>query len=286
MRSELAVGRSLAKAIEQGIVKRNEVVVCTKGGFLSYDYRESVEPHTFIEEKYVKAGLFQWEEFVGGVHCLSTPFIMHQLEMSRRNLGLETIDIYFVHNPEMELSIVARQTVLSRLRNVFAALEQAVKDGKISRYGVSTWNAFKVTSGSKNYISCEEMVNFAKEAAGSDNHHFKAIMVPFNLFLQDVANNPVQNIRGRRLPLLHAAAHLNLNVVASSPLYQGSLVKGIAKEAKDKFPELGDSRTDAQCALQFSRTTPGVMTTVTGMSKLAHLEENAAIIECPATVRS
>ncbi|MCO5553276.1 hypothetical protein L7F22_006797 [Adiantum nelumboides] len=208
------------------------------------------------------------------------------LETSRKNLGLQTIDIYFVHNPEIELGIVARQTVLSRLRNLFAALEQAVKDGKISMYGVSTWNAFRVTSGCKNFISCEEMVNFAKEAAGSDNHHFRAIMVPFNLGLQDVANNPVQNIKGRRLPLLHAAAHLNLNVVISSPLFQGSLVKGIAPEAREKFPELGDSRTPAQCALQFIRTTPGVLTTVAGMSKLAHLEENAAIIKCPANVRS
>ncbi|MCO5574514.1 hypothetical protein L7F22_028299 [Adiantum nelumboides] len=286
MRSELAVGRSIAKAIDQGLIKRNEIVVCTKGGFLSFDYRESVEPRTYIEDKYVKTGLFQWEEFVGGVHCLSTPFVMNQLETSRKNLGLETIDIYFVHNPEMELGIVARQTVLSRLRNLFAALEQAVKDGKISMYGVSTWNAFRVTSGYKNFISCEEMVNFAKEAAGSDNHHFRAIMVPFNLGLQDVANNPVQNIKGRRLPLLHAAAHLNLNVVISSPLFQGSLVKGIAPEAREKFPELGDSRTPAQCALQFIRTTPGVLTTVAGMSKLAHLEENAAIIKCPANVRS
>ncbi|KAI5068275.1 hypothetical protein GOP47_0016620 [Adiantum capillus-veneris] len=271
MHSERAVGRSIAKAIDQGIIKRNEIVVCTKGGFLSFDYRESVDPRTYIEDKYVKAGLFQWEEFVGGVHCLSTPFVMNQLETSRRNLGLQTIDIYLIHNPEIELGIVARQTVLSRLRNLFAALEQAAKDGKISMYGVSTWNAFRVTSGSKNFISCEEMVNFAKEAAGSDNHHFKAIMVPFNLALQDVANNPVQNIKGRRLPLLHAAAHLNLNVLISSPLFQGGLVKGIAPEAREKFPELGDSRTPAQCALQFTRTTPG--------------KRNAAIIKCPANVR-
>lgn len=285
MHSELAVGQCIAKAIDQGIIKRNEVIVGTKGGFLSFDYRESIEPRTYIEEKYVKTGLFQWEEFVGGVHCLSTPFVMNQLETSRRNLGLQTIDIYYVHNPEIELGIVARQTVLSRLRSVFTALEQAVKDGKISMYGVSSWNAFRVTSGSKNFISLEEMVNFAKDAAGGEDHHFKAVMVPFNLGLQDVASSPVQNIRGRRLPLLHAAAHLGLNVVASSPLFQGSLVKGIAPEAREKFPELGDSRTPAQCALQFSRTTPGVMTTIAGMSKLSHLEENAAIIKCPATTR-
>ena len=46
MQSELAVERALEQAINEGIVKRNEVIVCSKGGFLSYDYREKVEPRT------------------------------------------------------------------------------------------------------------------------------------------------------------------------------------------------------------------------------------------------
>ena len=54
---------------------------------------------------------------------------------------------------------------------------------------------------------------------------------------------------------------------------------------KDKFPELGDLRTDAQCALQFARNTPGVTTAIVGMSKIAHLEENAGIIKYTAAHR-
>ena len=97
-------------------------------------------------------------------------FILLQLDISRRNLGLETIDIYYVHNPEIEMSAVPRQTILSRMRKVFVALEKAVADGKISMYGVSSWNAFRTTSGSKNYLSLEELVKFAKEAAGKSHH--------------------------------------------------------------------------------------------------------------------
>ncbi|KAH7438067.1 hypothetical protein KP509_05G103600 [Ceratopteris richardii] len=294
MHSELAIGEGMAKAIQQGIIQRNEVVVCTKGGFLSFDYRETVEPRTYIEDKYVKTGLFQWEEFVGGVHCLATPFVMNQLEISRRNLGLETIDIYYLHNPEIELGAVSRSVVLSRVRNLFVALEQAVRDGKISMYGVSSWNAFRVTSGAKNYLSLEELVNFAKAAAdkcvvlcvGGEDHHFRAVMVPFNVHLQDVANNATQSIRGKRVPLLHAAAHFGINVIASSPLFQGALAKNLSPDVKKRFPELGESRTDAQCALQFSRTFPGILTTLTGMSKVSHMEENAAIIRRPAMSQS
>jgi aryl-alcohol dehydrogenase-like predicted oxidoreductase len=81
MRSERAVGRALKQALNEGIIKRNEVIICSKGGFISYDYREKVEPRTHVEEKYVKTGLFQWDEFVGGVHCLSVPFIMNQVRI-------------------------------------------------------------------------------------------------------------------------------------------------------------------------------------------------------------
>lgn len=284
MRSELAVGQCLSKAINQGIIKRNEVVVCTKGGFLAFDYREDIEPRTYIEEKYIKTGLFQWSEFVGGCHSLSTPFLKNQLELSRRNLGLETIDIYFIHNPEIELAVVPRQQVLSRLKNAFAALEEFVDEGKITMYGIASWNAFRTSSGSKNYMALEELVSFAREIGG-ENHHFRVVQVPLNLRLQESANSATQNIRGRRLPLIHAAHHLGLSVICSSSLNQANLCKGLPAEVRDKFPELGDERTDAHCALQFVRTTPGVLTALAGMSKVTHVEENAGIIRCPANSR-
>ena len=67
----------------------------------------------------------------------------------------------------MELDIVSRQTVLSRIKTLFVSLEKAVTDGLISMYGLATWHAFKVTSGGRNYLQLEELVNFAKDAAGN-----------------------------------------------------------------------------------------------------------------------
>ena len=99
MHSELAIGQCMAKAINQGIIRRNEVLVCTKGGFLSFDYRESVEPRTYIEDKYVKTGLFEWDEFVGGVHCLSVPYIMNQvrskIDIPETVLPIDTVNYLF-----------------------------------------------------------------------------------------------------------------------------------------------------------------------------------------------
>jgi len=46
--------------------------------------------------------------------------------------------------------------------------------------------------------------------------------------------------------------------------------------------ELGKNATDAQCALQFVRTTPGIITGLAGMRTWSHVEENTAILPCPA----
>ncbi|MCO5574837.1 hypothetical protein L7F22_028630 [Adiantum nelumboides] len=163
MRSEVAVGTCLTRAFKQKLIDRNEVIVCTKAGFLSFDFREDIEPRTYIDETYVKTGLFQLNEFVGGCHCLSGPFLKNQLELSRRNFNLDVVDIFFVHNPEIQLNVVPRQTVLSRIKNAFAALEECVSEGKITMYGVASWNAFRTNSSAKLHLSLEELVHFAKE---------------------------------------------------------------------------------------------------------------------------
>jgi aryl-alcohol dehydrogenase-like predicted oxidoreductase len=47
---------------------------------------------------------------------------------------------------------------------------------------------------------------------------------------------------------------------------------------------LGSLRTDAQTAIQFVRSTPGVATALVGMSSVAHVEENLELVQiAPAT---
>ena len=43
-RSERSIGRALARAIEGGIVARDEVVVCTKGGYIPLDWSAPATP--------------------------------------------------------------------------------------------------------------------------------------------------------------------------------------------------------------------------------------------------
>src|SRR5438445_10060877 len=139
-RSERAVGR----ALRDGTVPRERVLVCTKGGFLPFDGARPRDPRSFVEETYVRPGLLRWDEVVDGVHCLSPRFLSDQIDRSRRNLGVATIDLYYLHNPETQLGEVSRDEFLRRLRAAFAELERACDDQRIAAYGTATWNGYRL----------------------------------------------------------------------------------------------------------------------------------------------
>jgi aryl-alcohol dehydrogenase-like predicted oxidoreductase len=71
--------------------------------------------------------------------------------------------------------------------------------------------------------------------------------------------------------VLEAASALGLTVVASAPLMQARLTRGLPEGLRDHFPH---ATTDAQRALSFVRTLPGVAAAVTGMKTVGHVDEN------------
>jgi len=117
-RSERAVGRALAKAIGAGHVAREGVVVATKGGFLPFDGPPPL-------------GLVGAGDVVGGSHCITPRYLDDQIERSRTNLGVESIDIYYLHNPETQLGEVSRPVFMRRLRAAFEFLVSAARDRRM-----------------------------------------------------------------------------------------------------------------------------------------------------------
>src|ERR1043165_5235374 len=146
-RSERNVGMVLTKLIEAGQLRRDEVLVCTKAGYLSFDGVMPPDPRAYFMKEYVEAGILSPTEIAGGMHCMAPKFLADQLERSRRNLGLETIDVFYVHNPETQLATVAPTQFVERLTNAFRELEKAALAGKIRWYGVASWAAFLVRTG-------------------------------------------------------------------------------------------------------------------------------------------
>src|SRR5277367_2090818 len=87
---------------------REELVVCTKGGYLTPDGSMPEEPNEYFFREYLQPGVFTAKDLVAGSHCMTPRFLENQLARSLRNLELECIDVYYLHNPETQLTEVSR----------------------------------------------------------------------------------------------------------------------------------------------------------------------------------
>ena len=276
-RSERAVGAALAAAVDKGAVKRDEVIVASKGGYLAFDNAVPSDPRAYFVATYVKTGIIQPGEVVGS-HCITPRFLLDQIDRSRANLGLETLDVFYVHNPEQQLDELDRAAFLGRLRHAFAALEGAVADGKIQFYGAATWNGLRADPGERGYLSLAELVGVAREVGGSYHHHFRVIQLPYNLAMPEAFTRANQKLDGGFFSTLEAARQLGLYVMASASVLQGKLTSSLPAEFADLVPGLA---TDAQRAIQFVRSTPGIGTALVGMKSAAHVSDNTAVAAVP-----
>ena len=239
--SERCVGAALKQ------LRRDEMVVCTKAGFLT----RGATP----------AGLAA-DEVAGGIHSMAPAFLADQVERSLANLGVETIDIFYLHNPETQLGFVNGSEFDARIARAFALLEDLAARRRIRWYGAATWDGFR----KKGALSLPRMVEIARETAGPD-HRFRFIQLPFNLAM-------VEAFLDRPRSLLESAAQLDVAVVASATLLQTRVLEQIPDTVAGLLPGL---ETPAQRAIQFTRSTPGIAVALTGMGRREHVLENLGV---------
>jgi aryl-alcohol dehydrogenase-like predicted oxidoreductase len=272
-RGERSVGAALRRLIDEGVAARDELVVCTKGGYIPFDAAPPAsreEARAYVEETFVETGVASPADIVGGSHCMTPRYLQHQIEQSLRNLGLDAIDVYYIHNPESQLGGVPPDEFERRLRAAFRQLERAAAQGYVRHYGVATWSGFRVPARAREYHSLETMAGIAREVAG-ERHHFRFVQLPFNLAMPEALTLANHTHAGEQLSLLEAARALGLTVVASASIFQGRVARGLPRSIREP---LGSLSTDAQTAIQFVRSTPGVASALVGMGRTEHVEEN------------
>ena len=276
-RSERAIRTALATAIGRGVAGRDEVVVATKGGFIPFDSAVPRDPRGYFSSTYLETGIIKPGDVARGAHCMTPRYLRDQIDRSRANLGLETLDIYYLHNPETQLGEVDRVEFERRVRAAFEALEAAVSDGSIARYGAATWTGFRADPTATDYLSLAELVAIAREVGGRD-HHFEVVQLPYNLGMPEAFTRANQRVKDRTVPMLEAARQLGVTVMASASVHQGQLTRNLPPLITELIPGLA---SDAQRALQFVRSTPGIGTALVGMKSAAHVEENAKVGAAP-----
>ena len=277
-RSERAIGKVLRELISEEKLQRDEIFVATKGGFLTFDGSEPPVPATeYFHETVILSGLAREEDVASGCHVMTPAYLKNQIEVSRKNLGVETLDLYYLHNPETQLERVSRDQFYTLLRRAFEALEEAVSDGSIRSYGTATWNAYRASPQSKDALSVAKVLSAARQVGGAD-HHFRAIQLPFNFAMPEALGQSTQPADGHLEPLLKAAQREALMVFSSASLLQGQLASGLPTEITRWFADL---QTDAQRSLQFVRSTPGITSALVGMSHPDHVKENLMTASVP-----
>jgi aryl-alcohol dehydrogenase-like predicted oxidoreductase len=277
-RSERVIGGVIAELAESGRIAREQIVVASKGGYIAFDGEMPPDPRAWFEENFLRNGIVKPNEVVQGVHCMTPRYLAAMLETSRSNLGLDTIDIYYVHNPEAQLGVIARAEFQTRIRSAFEFLEDAVNEGKIGCYGVATWSGFRVKPDDRGYLSLAELVSAATDAGGRD-HHFRVIQLPYNLGMTEALTFRNQTLPGSNdVSLLAAADAMGVAVCASASLLQGQLTRRLPEVLHSAFPEM---ESDAQRAIQFVRSTPGIGVALVGMSSATHVAHNLATLLHP-----
>jgi aryl-alcohol dehydrogenase-like predicted oxidoreductase len=271
-RSERSVGAALRELVGKGYI-RDEFVLCTKAGFLTPDGEMPADPNEYFAREFLDRGVFRPEEIAAGCHCMAPKYLADQMEKSLRNFGVAAIDVFYLHNPETQLTEVSGPEFQKRIREAFAFLESAVAGGKISAYGMATWNAFREDPKSPGYLSLGGMAEIASDVGGAQ-HHFRFVQLPFNLAMPEALTRPNQTVAGKTMPMVQAARDLGINIVTSAALLQGQLTKNLPPFIHSALK----LEKESELALQFARSVPGLTTALVGMSHAEHVRANLALV--------
>jgi aryl-alcohol dehydrogenase-like predicted oxidoreductase len=274
-RSERSIGKALKQLANEHGIQRDELVICTKGGYLPFDGAPPQNVREYVNETFVKPGIASFDDFVGGSHCMTPAYLQNQLDQSLRNMDLECIDVYYIHNPESQLEYVSEPEFYDRLRRAFERLEENRSRGKLAYYGVASWNGFRTAADSGGHHSLVRMEQIAHEV-GAEKNGFRFIQLPYNLAMPEALSLANENLGGEPVTVLEAAFSLGITVMVSASMLQGRVARGLPDQIKEP---LGSLATDAQTAIQFVRSTPGISTALVGMSSVEHVEENLRLID-------
>lgn len=177
--SERLVGETLRRLISSGRLRREQVVLVSKAGYVQGSNLELARERERSGQPF--AEMVRYSEDCW--HCISPGFLEEQLTRSLERLGVERLDVLLLHNPEYFLKTSPAGSAdpaeyYRRIGEAFRHLETEASRGRIQYYGISS-NTFPEPRESPEYTSLETVCEIAQAIPGS---RFAVIQFPFNLF--------------------------------------------------------------------------------------------------------
>ena len=272
-KAERSMRNAISQLINNNDISREEIFVSTKNGYVTNDGDIQEDLMQYVMREYGKTGIVNEGDISPGYHCMTLPYLNDQLERSLKNLGLECIDLMYLHNSVEGQTHLPRDQFLKNLKEVFDFYEKKRKDGKIRFYGMATWECFRTTPENPLFLELAEVMDLAIQAGGNE-HGFRFIQLPFNLMLDQAYMIKNHGVDGKTVSALEAAQKFNLGVFTSVPLMQGKLL------TTNIIPEFGNSSISVRL-LQFVRSTPGITAPLIGHKSESHVKENMDIMKIP-----
>ena len=269
-KAERSMRNAISQLINNNDISREEIFVSTKNGYVTNDGDIQEDLMQYVMREYGKTGIVNEGDISPGYHCMTLPYLNDQLERSLKNLGLECIDLMYLHNSVEGQTHLPRDQFLKNLKEVFDFYEKKRKDGKIRFYGMATWECFRTTPENPLFLELAEVMDLAIQAGGNE-HGFRFIQLPFNLMLDQAYITKNHGVDGKTVSALEAAQKFNLGVFTSVPLMQGKLL------TTNIIPEFGNSSVSVRL-LQFVRSTPGITAPLIGHKSESHVKENMDIM--------
>lgn len=270
---ERSVARAVSHLIESGEVARDELIICTKGGVIPPARNGS----RWFYQQYVEPGKLdiKMSDLVAQRYCLHPEYLRDQLDRSLQNLGLQTIDVYYIHNPEIQLSQVSPEDFYQRLKAVFEVMEEAIREGKIAAYGLATWHGLRVAPTSRQHLDLAKIKSIAQAVARDRQDRLQFVQLPLNLAMPEALLKPTQTVDGNPVSALEAIHRLGMNPMISRSIHRAKVMGKLPQHVIASFGQ--DLQTDCQRALQYTRSAPYVRTALVGMKAPEHVAENLAL---------
>ncbi|MGH7217774.1 MAG: aldo/keto reductase, partial [Nitrospiraceae bacterium] len=254
--SERLIGSVLRELIKNGELAREEVIIVSKIGYVQGHNLKQAEAREQAGHPYpdmVKYGEGIW-------HCIHPEYLTDQLALSLDRLGLASLDVCLLHNPEYFLSEAAhhdggdlalsRDAFYRRIERAFTFFESQVAAGRIGYYGVSS-NTVTADPSNTEATSLSRMCDAARAAAasqGMEHHHFAVLQFPMNLYEAGALMMPNTG-KGQHETVLEMSQREGIAMLVNRPLNAMPTKKSGVIRLTD-FPLEGDPVDfDRQCRI-------------------------------------
>ncbi|KAI8596997.1 NADP-dependent oxidoreductase domain-containing protein [Dissophora ornata] len=193
--SETFVGNTLQDLFKQDKIKREQVVVVSKAGFI-LPPPLSTTTTTTASSSSMKDSLESVPSYAkisdSSYHSIHPSYLKSQITASLERLKLEKLDIFMLNNPERMLGDnhlpggFSKSRLYKEIAEAFVYLDEEVAEGRIGGYGICS-NALHMPT-TEDHLSLKAIVK-TRQDFGWKSENFVAIQVPLNLFEREAVTD-------------------------------------------------------------------------------------------------